>query len=137
MWMKQTCLASLAMLLATICIAGEPPDSAAFQGGGRACAGGFYVRKTTIEWKSTFSVCKRTAFDVIERTGAGDDARRIVYRLSTRSPSCRYEVVELEQVSLHGWDVTGYPSQAAFEHRASADASATAMTLSCPMVRLR
>jgi len=135
--MNRICLAASAVLLAATCGAGEAPRTAAFQGGGRACAGGLYVRATTIEWKTTFSVCERSAFDIVEHTSAGDDATRIVYRLSNRSRSCRYEVVELTKVSPTGWDVTGYPSLAAFERRSSADVQALAATLSCPMVQRR
>ncbi len=115
------------------------PFTAVFGGTGRACSGGLYVRTQTIEWNSSFSICKPSRYSVLEKDlAAAHD--RIVFRLATRGRQCRYEVVEAEQISTYGWSVQGYPSIEAYQKRALPgwhhSPRDERMVLSCPMVRL-
>ncbi|MBT2335503.1 hypothetical protein J7E49_16475 [Variovorax paradoxus] len=134
-----------AALLAFLALAGTgaamagTPFTAAFSGTGRACSGGLYVRTQTIEWNSSFSICKPRRYSVLEKELAADHGR-IVFRLSARSRQCRYEVIEAEQISTYGWSVEGYPSLEAYRKRALPgwhhSPRDERMVLSCPMVRL-
>ncbi|BEP36937.1 hypothetical protein GmRootV59_39090 [Variovorax sp. V59] len=131
-------LAFLALAGTGTTIAGAP-FTAVFGGTGRACSGGLYVRTQTIEWNSSFSICKPRRYRVLEKDLAADHGR-IVFRLSARSRQCRYEVIEAEQISTYGWSVQGYPSLEAYRKRALPgwhhSPRDDRMVLSCPMVRL-
>lgn len=131
-------LAFLALAGTGTAIAGAP-FMAVFGGTGRACSGGLYVRTQTIEWNSSFSICKPRRYRVLEKDLAADHGR-IVFRLSARSRQCRYEVIEAEQISTYGWNVQGYPSLEAYQKRALPgwhhSPRDDRMVLSCPMVRL-
>ena len=117
----------------------EAPFTAVFSGTGRACSGGLFVRTKTIEWNSSFSICKPARYSVLEKDLAGDH-RRIAFRFATRSRHCLYEVVEAEQVSRYGWDVRGYQSLESYRNRAFPgwlhSPRDDRLVLSCPMVRL-
>jgi len=133
-------IALLFLFLAGPCIAtAEAPFTAKFAGTGRACSGGLYVRAKTIEWNSSFSVCKPARYEVLEKKWVKDHDR-IAFRFKTRSRGCLYEVVEAEQVSTYGWDVRGYQSLESYQKRALPDWSNSPLTerlvLSCPMTRL-
>jgi hypothetical protein len=131
-------LAFLALAGTGTAIAGAP-FTAVFNGTGRACSGGLYIRTQTIEWNSSFSICKPRRYSVLEKDLAADHGR-IVFRLSARSRQCRYEVIEAEQTSTYGWSVQGYPSLEAYQKRALPgwrhSPRDERMVLSCPMVRL-
>ena len=117
----------------------DAPFTAKFGGTGRACSGGLYVRTQTIEWNSSFSVCKPARYEVLEKDLAKDHGR-IAFRFKARSRQCLYEVVEAQQVSTYGWDVRGYQSMESFQKRALPDwrnsPLAERLILSCPMIRL-
>jgi len=91
--------------------AAEPPFTGTFEGTGRACYGGLYVRTKTISWSTPFSACKRVPYEVLERSEKGNE-RRFTFRLKSSSKACRYGVLYL----YHGasanadidWHVIGY-----------------------------
>jgi hypothetical protein len=117
----------------------DAPFTAVFSGTGRACSGGLFVRTRTIEWNSSFSVCKRGRYEVLEKDFAGDHGR-IAFRLHVRSRQCRHEVIEAEQVGTYGWSVQGYPSLEAYQKRTLPGWRNSPLderlVLSCPMTRL-
>lgn len=80
-----------------------------FQGTGRACFGALYVRAKTIEWNSTYSICKPSQYEILENS-VSDGNRRVVFHLKHRSRQCRYPVVEVEHASGYSWNVSGYQS---------------------------
>ncbi|MET3498242.1 hypothetical protein [Variovorax boronicumulans] len=128
------------LVLAGPCTAtAETPFTGKFSGTGRACSGGLFVRTQTIEWNSSFSVCRPARYDVLEKDLRKDHGR-IVFRFKTRSRQCLYEVIEAEQVGTYGWDVRGYQSLASYRKRALPGWSNSSLTerqiLSCPMTRL-
>jgi hypothetical protein len=87
-----------------------------FQGTGRACSGALYVRAKTIEWNSSYSICKSSPYEILEKKFDGDQ-ERIVFRLKNRSSRCRYSVVEVERASDYNWNVSGYQSLEGFRKR--------------------
>lgn len=123
-------------ILPGFAVAADRPLVGEFAGTGRACSGGLFIRSRTIEWNSTYSICRPSRYDVLEH-GLDGDRRRIVYRLKQRSSRCRFEVVEVEQASRYNWNVSGYPSFEAFEKRALPDwrnsSRPERQVLSCPM----
>ncbi|CAN7425196.1 hypothetical protein LJR069_003846 [Variovorax paradoxus] len=137
--MQNRWMAALALLALAGTAIAAAPFTAVFSGTGRACSGGLYVRTQTIEWNSSFSICKPGRYSVLEKDLAAEHGR-IVFRLMARSRQCRYEVVEAEQISTYGWSVQGYPSLEAYQKRALPgwhhSPRDERMVLSCPMVRL-
>jgi hypothetical protein len=95
----------MAGLLLAVCGAAVPAVAAdraftgVFEGTGRACSGNFYIRSRTAEWNTPFSVCKPSGYEVLEKDLSGEK-RRLAIRLKARSKYCRYEVIEVEQVSI-------------------------------------
>lgn len=87
-----------------------------FQGTGRACSGALFLRARTVEWNSTYSICKPTQYEILEKN-ASNGQRRVVLRLKERSRLCRYSVVELEQAGRYNWNVSGYQSLEGFRNR--------------------
>lgn len=120
-------------------IAADAPFTGAFSGTGRACSGGLYLRAKTVEWISTYSICKPSRYEFLAKDLTVDH-QRIAVRIKTRSRQCRYEVFEAEQVSTYGWDVRGYQSVEAYRKQDLPDWRNSALperlSLSCPMVRL-
>lgn len=130
-------LLSLSAAMATSAIADEQPFTGSFNGTGRACSGSLHVRTKTVDWKSSFSVCKPTRYEILDKDLASEH-RRIAYRLSTRSKGCRYEVVEIQHVDGAGWNVIGYQSLEAYQNREAPDWKNSPLperqVLSCPMI---
>lgn len=126
-------------LFAGIAMAADAPFTGAFKGTGRACSGGFYIRETTVEWISTFSICKPSRYEVLEKDSTAG-RERIAVRIKSRSRQCLYEVFEAERSSTYGWNINGYQSLASYRNRALPDWRNSPMQdrliLSCPMVRL-
>ena len=126
------CLATLA----TMAIAADAPFTLALTGGGRACSGGLFVRTKTIEWNASFSRCKPSPYEILGRETAGDH-ERLAFRLLNRNRSCRYAVIEAEQVRPGSWNVNGYPSLEAYQKRDIPDWREAPLparqVLSCPM----
>lgn len=120
-------------------VGANQPFTGAFEGTGRACFGALYVRTKTIEWNSTYSVCKKTQYDIIEKN-VEVTSKRIVFNLKKTSRQCRYKVVEVEHVSDYSWNVTGYQSLEGFEKRDLPDWKNSPLderqTLSCTMIAL-
>lgn len=108
-----------------------------YEGTGRACSGTLYVRQKTIEWTSTYSICKSSNYAVIEKN-IEDGHRRMVFRLKNRSEKCRYAVVEMEHVGGYNWNVSGYQTEEGFQNRKLPDWNNSPLPerqiLSCPMV---
>ena len=102
-------------------LAADKPFTGAFEGGGRACSGGLYIRSKTIEWHSTYSACKPSHYKILEK-GLSAKTPRIAYLLKRRSKYCRHEVIELKLNAGYAgdppyWDVMGYPSLEAFQKK--------------------
>lgn len=112
----------------------------AFSGTGRACNGTLHVRSDTIEWKSSFSACRRSAYEVLEQRQV-DGRPQLAFRLEAHGGKCLYEVVSLNQVDGTDWTAEGYPSLEAFRERAQPawrDSSLPErLVLECPMTQLR
>jgi hypothetical protein len=122
----------------SLAIAADEVFTGVFEGTGRACYGALYVRTKTIEWNSTYSICKPTRYEILEKKLDGDH-EQIVFRLKNRSKHCRYEIIEVTHESEYRWHVTGYPSLEGFQKRNLPDWSSPSLperdVLSCPMVR--
>jgi len=135
---KATGLA-LWLFAGTAMAADAPPFTGAFHGTGRACSGGFYIREKTVEWISTFSICKPSRYEVLARDSTAGH-RRIAVHIKSRSRQCLYEVFEAQQSSTYGWNINGYQSLASYRNRALPDWRNSPLEerliLSCPMVRL-
>lgn len=135
-----TLLALLACFGSAHCsaVASGEAFTGVFQGTGRACSGALYVRANTIAWNSSFSICKRTQYEVLEHN-ADQEHERLVFRLTSPSSECRYPVIEVEHTSDYNWNVLGYQSLEAFEKRDLPDWSNSPLPerqiLSCPMVK--
>lgn len=135
--MRTACLLLIAVCAAPA-VAGDEPFTGTFSGTGRACSGALQIRTKAIEWKSSFSVCKATRYEVLAKDSSPEH-RKIAYRLKVRSKRCRYEVVEVEQhMGGYGWNVTGYQSLESFQNRDAPDWKNSALperqVLSCPMI---
>jgi len=127
-------------LLAFACSAGAAGAfKGTFSGTGRACNGTLHVRNQTIEWKSSFSTCRRSAYEVLE-TSQADGRQRMAFRLKARDSKCLYEVLALEQVDGTDWTADGYPSLEAFRKKDLPDWRDSPLperlVLECPMTRL-
>jgi len=111
-----------------------------FSGTGRACNGMLHVRSKTIEWNSSFSTCRRGAYEVLEKSLTGG-RQRIAFRLEAHGGKCLYEVLSLEQVDGTDWTADGYPSLEAFRKKDLPDWRDSPLperlVLECPMTRLR
>lgn len=127
------------LAVAGFAAAADAPFTGAFNGTGRACNGSLYVRAKTIEWISTYSICRPSRYEVLDKNLTGD-LQRIAFRVKTRSRHCRYEVFELQQVSRYGWAADGYQSFEAFRKRQLPDWRNSPVperfVLECPMTRL-
>lgn len=89
------------------------------EGSGRACSGRIYIRDHTIEWNSTFSICKPSRYETLEKN-INPAHPRIVYHIKKLSKKCLYEVIELERPSSdqHSfWYATGYQSIEGFKQK--------------------
>ena len=130
-------LLSIIVAMATPAIAGEQPFTGSFRGTGRACSGSLNIRTKTIEWRSSFSVCKPTRHEILDKD-LTPEHRRIAYRLTARSKACRYEVVEIQHVDGAGWNATGYQSLESFQNREAPAWKNSQLperqVLSCPMI---
>jgi hypothetical protein len=127
------------LVFAGTAIAADVPFTGAFSGTGRACSGGLYLRAKTVEWISTYSICKRSRYELLAKDLTVDH-QRIAVRIKTRSKQCRYEIFEAEQVSTYSWDVRGYKTLEAYQKQDLPDWQNSPLPerwfLSCPMVRL-
>jgi hypothetical protein len=111
-----------------------------FEGTGRACAGKLFVRTKTIEWNSTYSICNKTHYEIIEKNLTADQ-KHIAFRLKNKNKLCRYEVIELEYLSDYNWNVNGYQTTEGFKNRLSKEWIESSLPerqiLSCLMIDLR
>jgi hypothetical protein len=123
--------------LSNVTTAAEEKFTGDFDGTGRACSGALYVRTHTIEWNSTYSVCKPTRYEILEKNFDGNH-KRIVFQLKNRSRQCRFEIVEVEHANGYNWNVSGYPSFEGFKKRDLPDWDNSSLperqVLSCLMV---
>lgn len=118
-------------------IAVEKPFTGVFSGTGRACSGALHVRAKTIEWNSTYSICKSTQYRILEKE-SDNGRQRVVFQLNKRSTRCRYPVIEVEHQAGYNWNVSGYQSLEGFSNRNSPDWRNSPLPerqiLSCPMI---
>ena len=133
--------ALMALALAGACPAlADAPFTGKFSGTGRACSGGLYVRTKTIEWNSSFSICKPTRYEVLDNELDKKEDERIVFRLQSPSRQCLYPVIEVQRLSTYIWGVQGYQSMESYRNRALPDWANSPLEerliLSCPMTRL-
>lgn len=115
----RTLVLSAALAAPALCGGGEErPFTGAFQGTGRACYGGLFVRTKTLSWLTPFSQCQKLPYETIDRKEQGRQ-RQFAFRLKQRTKACQYEVLYL----YHGdspdpdidWHVIGYSSLAEYE----------------------
>lgn len=129
-------------LLALACSAAAADTSftGTFSGTGRACNGTLHVRSKTIEWASSFSSCRSSAYEVLEKS-TNSSNRRMVFRLKAPGSKCLYKVLSLEQVDGTDWTANGYPSPEAFRNKdlpAWRDSALPErLVLECPMTQWR
>lgn len=101
------------LLFVSTSLAAEAPFTSAFQGTGRACYGGLYVRTKTISWLTSFSRCQKVPYEMLERQENGHD-RRFTFRLKQHPKGCRFEVLYLYHRDIPNpdidWHVIGYAS---------------------------
>ncbi|PIF74407.1 hypothetical protein CLU95_1534 [Variovorax sp. 54] len=133
--------ALIALVLAGPSIAlADAPFTGKFSGTGRACSGGLYVRTKTIEWNSSFSICKPARYEVLDNELDKEEGERIAFRLRSPSRHCLYKVVEVQRLSTYSWDVRGYQSMESYRNRALPDWANSPLEerliMSCPMTRL-
>ena len=126
--------------LSGVVVAGEKAFTGVFEGTGRGCSGALYVRAKTIEWNSTYSLCKATHYEVLEAKKSDVDYERIVFQLKKPSSQCRYSVIEVEHASGYNWNVSGYQSLEGFKKKDLPDWRNSALPerqiLSCLMTGL-
>jgi hypothetical protein len=128
-------------LLAIACStsAADATFTGSFSGTGRACNGMLHIRSKTIEWKSSFSTCRRSAYEVLEKSQI-DGKQRVAFRLKAHGNHCLYEVLALEQIDGTDWTADGYPSLEAFHKKDLPDWRDSPLpqrlVLECPMTRL-
>ncbi|WP_208909903.1 hypothetical protein [Paracidovorax avenae] len=117
--------------------AADQAVSGVFEGTGRACSGTLKIQKKNLEWRSAFSSCHSTPYEVLERSH-GIDQDRVVLHLKKLNDRCRYSVIEMERRGRYQWNVTAYSSLKEFNNRKLPDWSNSSLperqTLSCPMV---
>lgn len=126
-------------LMVVTAMAAEPRSfTGHFEGTGRACHGTLAIKAKTIAWKTTFSQCKTTAFELIEQDRQ-DGRMRLTYRLKTIAPSCRFSILTLTHAgpSPHsGWEATGYGSRQSYEaDKSSGYKAKTEDMMSCSVIR--
>ncbi|MBR8417426.1 hypothetical protein K6W16_22500 [Burkholderia dolosa] len=102
--------------LSSAVVAADDAFAGVFRGTGRACSGALYVRAKTIEWNSSYSICKSSSYEILEKKLDGE-RERMVFRLKNRSSRCRYSVVEVERAGGYSWNVSGYQSLEGFRKR--------------------
>lgn len=110
------CLLALACLAAVTGAAHAHTFTGKFSGTGRACNGVLHVRGQTIEWRSSFSRCARSSYEVLDMSRPGEPGR-MAFRFKARDAKCLYEVVALEQVDGTDWTADGYPSLEAYRKK--------------------
>lgn len=134
--LKVLALSILGGLTATA-TAADKAFTGTFEGTGRACSGALYVRTKTIEWNSTYSRCKPTEYDILEKQ-LDSDHKRVVFNLKAHKKQCRYPVIEIEHVDGYSWNVSGYQSLEGFQKRNLPEWSNSPLPerqiLSCPMI---
>lgn len=111
-----------------------------FEGTGRACSGALILTRGTLDWRSTYSTCRARRYEIQERR-LDNDAKRLVLRLvGAQRPTCPYAVIELEQATTYGWNVSGFRSMQAYENRTQPAWSRSALperyVLSCLMTKV-
>lgn len=130
-------------LLALACSAtvADTSFTGTFSGTGRACNGTLHVRSQAIDWTSSFSTCRRSAYEVLERSVDSSSSQRMVFRLKTPGDKCLYKVLTLEQVEGTDWTASGYPSLEAFRNKDLPEWRDSSLperlVLECPMTQWR
>ncbi|WP_341889130.1 hypothetical protein [Variovorax sp. YR752] len=134
------CLLALACSVAVASAAHAHTFTGKFSGTGRACNGMLHVHSQTIEWRSSFSRCARSRYEVLDMSRPGEPGQ-MAFRFKTRSAKCLYEVVALEQVDGTDWTADGYPSLEAYQKKDAPgwqDSPLPArLVLECPTTQLR
>ena len=119
-------------LLAITVNADAVPLTGGFKGQGRGCWGSLYVREKTVQWTTPYSICKPTAYTVVEHD-LTTPKRSIAFELARRSAQCRYAVIELsfDPETPDYWLAKGYASLNEFKQRKLASDESKLRTLSC------
>lgn len=99
----------------------DPRFLGGYEGDGRACNGSLHLRLKSIEWHSTYSVCKAGAFEILDQDANGK-LPQIAVQLKNPGKPCRIKVIELRLNPEYAgtppyWDVFGYPSLEAYRKR--------------------
>ncbi|MCH8620363.1 hypothetical protein [Undibacterium sp. TS12] len=133
--LRMLCLLILALLDHGNADAASQTYTGVFQGQGRACFGKLFLRKKTIEWNSSFSVCKPVAYTIL-KIDMDSASPHIAVLLKHKNKTCRQAVIAmtLDPAFPQFWLVQGYTSQQDYEHRKEEDVDAR--TLSCGMQKL-
>ncbi|MDM0082095.1 hypothetical protein QTI17_15985 [Variovorax sp. J31P179] len=116
------------------------PYTGVYESWGRVCRGAARLTATTIEWKSPFSNCKRSSYEVID-IASNNEPPRIAVRIKKRSKGCDFEVIQLEEQQIGDapkmWGINGYPSLEAYQKRELPEwkyaVSDDRMRLHCPL----
>jgi hypothetical protein len=96
----------------------DAPFTGSFEGTGRACYGGLYIRTRTISWVTPFSRCERMPYQLLEHSENGTQ-QEFAFQFKRPAKSCRFSVLYL----YHGntanlgrdWHVIGYASLQDYE----------------------
>ncbi|CAI3956383.1 unnamed protein product [Commensalibacter communis] len=116
------------------------PFTGVFEGHGRVCYGHLYIKTKTIEWISSFAVCKRSTYKILEMQ-FDDKGKRIVYLIKNPSKYCRIKIIEFykepmdsEDSVFEHWTLTGYKSVEEY-HRQKDTKQTSEENFDCDMVR--
>lgn len=103
-----------------------------YEGTGRACSGRLSIFKDNVAWTSTWSVCKKSTYKIIEHQ-TSEAKLSFVVQLNRTSRQCKYSVLELEhdnsQSADTGWQIIGFSSVVDFKKKNFSNA------LSCYLVQ--
>jgi hypothetical protein len=108
-----------------------------FSGQGRSCWGRLTLTSKTIEWKTPYSTCKATAYEVVEQD-LKSSSPISAYRLKHRSSACQfpYISVKFDPAYPDYWQLVGYASKQAFEQRMKAGPEQQDQRLECSARKL-
>ncbi|MGV2292918.1 hypothetical protein AAHK20_29715 [Trinickia sp. YCB016] len=108
-----------------------------FSGQGRSCSGRLTLTSKTIEWKTPYSTCMATTYDVLEQD-LEDKAPIASYRLKHLNAACKfpYISVKFDPAYPDYWQLVGYASKKAFEQRKEDEPEQQDQRLECSARKL-
>ena len=109
-----------------------------FSGQGRPCWGQLTLTSKTIEWTTSFSTCKATAYDIVDQD-LKSQSPTASYRLKHRNPACKfpYISVKFDPEYPDYWQLVGYASEQAFEQRRETGSERQDHRLECSARKLK